>query len=335
MHDRLDGRKESILRVIVDEHVKTAEPVGSNQVVRAAGLTASPATIRNDMASLEQDGYLVQPHVSAGRIPTDKGYRYIVDQIEPNATLNIGHASFLSDFFDHATRELEFLVAESSRVLSELTNCTSVVTTANAMSSVVKHVQLVELTSGTAMGIVVLSSGAVEKEVFDLPDGVEVAEEDYHHASAELTQRWRGSPLGSVDRIETPESTTLATYASSILRERLSVQPEELRVTDSSKVANSFLTVAKVSQILETLEKQVLVVSLIRSVLDRGQNVSIGNENGLETLLDCALVIAPFEIGGERVGSIGIIGPTRMNYPLALAAVRQAGKGIGKVLVEG
>lgn len=328
--------------MVVDEYVKSAEPVGSAHVAQSPELSASPATIRNDMSVLEQEGYLTQPHVSAGRIPTDKGYRYYVDRIAAGKHLDQVSSHLVRDFFERTTGEIEELLHETSKVLSILTNCTSVVTTPPPKTAVIRHVQLISLTSALGMVVLVVANGAIVKELFELPsdfgDSEEEEEQLFTHASNLLTRELKGRQLDdAVSLVDSgnPEVDRLARRGLDTVLRMVAISDDELFVNEASKVANSFVAVEQVSKILETLEQQILVVSLMKSIVERGQLVSIGNENGVESLADCALVIAPYEFEGRRVGSIGVIGPTRMNYPLALAAVQQVSRGIGKHLVEG
>jgi heat-inducible transcriptional repressor len=335
--ERLDARKTAILKAVVDEYVKLAEPIGSSQIAATGEVQASTATIRHEMASLEQEGYLSQPHVSAGRVPTDRGYRYYVDNISSPNPLGSSQFSQLQGFFDHVKGELEDLLQDTSRLLSSLTNFTSVVTAPPPNTVVVKHVQVVSISSTFAMVIVVGSDGSLEKEVFEVPEGLVDLDLRLVELSNYLSSEMRGKTVGEIDScvLENHNLEPVLSLTKDALRKISDSATEELFVNDAHKVASAFLAADKVEKILETLEQQILVVSLMKSMLIKGQSVSIGNEIGVPSLSECALVIAPYEIDGRRVGSIGVIGPTRMNYPLALAAVEQVSKGIGRHLVEG
>jgi heat-inducible transcriptional repressor len=338
--DELEQRKASILRVVIDEYVRTAEPVGSQYVASSGDVSASAATIRNDMAVLEHEGYLTQPHVSAGRIPTDKGYRYFVDKFQGSESLDSQASLLLRDFFDHTRGEIEQLLHETSKLLSTLTNYTSVLTAATTRVREIRHIQLVQLTPSLAMTVVVDATGVIKKNLFDTsePELKDVHEESFERASNVLTRAFRASrDPDPQDFASTGDAVAdrLAVLGAQSVMDTVDSDDEELVINEASKVANSFLAVEQVGRVLETLEQQILVVSLMKSIVDRGQTVSIGEENGLESLIDCALVIAPYEFEGRRVGSIGVIGPTRMNYPLAIAAVQQVSQGLGSKRAEG
>ncbi len=337
MVERLDSRKTAVLKAVIDQYVRMAEPVGSSHVAATGEIQASTATIRHEMAALEQEGYLTQPHVSAGRVPTDRGYRYYVDNISSPNPLGSEHFFQLQSFFDHVKGELEDLLQDTSRLLSSLTNFTSVVTTPPAQSVVIKHVQVVGISASLGMVIVVGSDGSLEKEIFEITEDARDLDLRSVEISNYISSELRGKTLGEIDDVplDNPALEPLLSTVKNAIRTLGEGTTEELYVNDVYKVASAFLAADKVGKILETLEQQILVVSLMKSMLVKGQSVSIGNEIGVPSLSECALVIAPYELDGRRVGSIGVIGPTRMNYPLALAAVEQVSKRIGRHLVEG
>src|SRR5688500_14020664 len=159
----LDERKAAILRAVVEEYIDTAQPVGSAHVVRSSAVQVSSATVRNDMAALEQEGYLRQPHTSAGRIPTEKGYRFSVDNLGPSPVLKRNDAVQVRSFFEQAHGELEQMLQDTSRLLGDLTTYAGVVVGPTAGDTSIRSVQVVGLTGTTAILVVVLSNGVVEK----------------------------------------------------------------------------------------------------------------------------------------------------------------------------
>jgi len=166
----LDDRKAAILRVVVEEYIQTAQPVGSTHVARSGVMAVSPATVRNEMAVLEHDGYLVQPHTSAGRIPTDKGYRFFVDHLTPK--LPVPQRQRVQEFFARAHGEIEQMLHDTSRLLSNLTDYAAVIVAPALEGAVVRSVQLVGLTPRVVLGVAVLSNGSVEKRTLELPHDV-------------------------------------------------------------------------------------------------------------------------------------------------------------------
>src|SRR5437660_4067495 len=168
----LDERKAAILRAVVEEYIETAQPVGSGHVARVPGLAVSSATVRNEMGVLEREGYLVQPHTSAGRIPTDKGYRFFVDSLTAPGPLDAARNQQVREFFARAHGEIEQMLHDTSRLLSNLTDYAAVIVAPALEGAVVRSVQLVELTPRVVLGVAVLSNGSVEKRTLELPHDV-------------------------------------------------------------------------------------------------------------------------------------------------------------------
>jgi heat-inducible transcriptional repressor len=331
----LDERKAAILRAVVEEYIATAQPVGSGHI--APAVNVSSATVRNDMAALEHEGYLRQPHTSAGRVPTDKGYRYFVDTLRGPGQLGTAQVQQVRSFFAKAHGELEQMLHDTSRLLSDLTEHTAVVIGRPPHEAAsIRSVQLVGLGGGVALVLLVLSSGAIEKRTIDV--GPDVTDDRLAAATAHLTRHLMGSASTEVpptvpstgDQI-TDALTTTAVAALEGLHET----DEQMFVGGASRMALAFDAVETVREVLGILEQQYVVVTVLRDVLDRGLQVAIGVETGLETLAECSLVVAPYEIEGEEAGTIGVLGPTRMNYPQALAAVAVVSKRLSHHLTEG
>lgn len=330
----LDERKASILRAVVEEYIQTAQPVGSGHVTAAPGVSVSSATVRNEMAALEADGFLAQPHTSAGRIPTEKGYRYFVDALtEPS--LDRTSAQQVRAFFDHAHAGIEQMLADTTRLLTGLTDYAAVVVGPGPDVAVVRSVQVVGLAPRVALFVAVLGNGAVEKRTVTLDrdaDDVLLAE-----VAARLSEALVGGPLDAGITLEATGRADLDAVAASVLAGL--TEPvdggEQVFVHGSSRMAAAFDAVETVRSVLTILEQQLVVVSLLRDVVDRGLHVAIGTETGMQPLADCALVVAPYTVDGEQVGTVGVLGPTRMNYPQALAAVAVVGQRLGHRLSEG
>jgi heat-inducible transcriptional repressor len=330
----LDERKTAILRAVVQEYIATAQPVGSSHIADAPGVRVSSATVRNEMAVLEQEGYLIQPHTSAGRIPTDKGYRFFVDAIGGEAALDHAATTEVSQFFDGAHGRLEELLHRTADLLARVTSHAAVVVGPTTDQGVVRSAQVVGLSGRAAMVVVVMSSGAVETETFELPDPAT----DLHlnTASATLARTLVGTHLdGSISVAGTGDATVDAVcqLALGALRRTDAVEP--VFVGGASAMAQSFDTVDTVRDVLRTLEQQYVVVSLVRDILGRGLSVAIGAEHGVQPLAVCSVVVAPVVVDGEHLGSVGVLGPTRMDYPQALATVDVVSGQLGRRLEEG
>src|SRR5438874_4910114 len=193
MPNKLTDRRQRLLRFIIDEYVSTAQPVGSNALVEKYGLPVSAATIRNEMAALEDEGYITQPHTSAGRVPTDRGYRYYVDQLAGAAQLAAPERRRIADFFTSATMAMDELLSETSQLLARVTAHAAVVVGPESQAVVVRAAHLVQLQPRVLLTVVVLSNGSVEKEVVHLDD--DVSEDDVAVASSRLSHHLDGRCL--------------------------------------------------------------------------------------------------------------------------------------------
>lgn len=338
--DQLDDRKSQILRAIVEEYITSAHPVGSRTVVDRQGLNISAATVRNEMGALERDGYIAQPHTSAGRIPTDRGYRFFVDNFAPIAALPNPQRREVADFFGTASRAMDDLLHETSQLLSRLTHHAAVVVGPQHEEARIRVVQLVLLSPRVVLVVVVLGNGVVEKETLQFEGDVDGPQLDA--ASASLNQHCPGQVLTSLSLPSgstgtEPGSTSpsissgvgptafeIATRACAALRVVPGTGPEPLFVGGASQLAaegEAFQSPASVARVLGLLEQQVVVVAVMRELLGPGLTVTIGSEHSRDDLRDCSLVLAPYVIEGAPAGTVGVLGPTRMDYRQAQAAV--------------
>ncbi len=332
----LDERKAAILRAVVEEYIDTAQPVGSAHVVRSSGVQVSSATVRNDMATLEQEGYLRQPHTSAGRIPTEKGYRFFVDNLGQPASLRRDDAVQVRSFFEQAHGELEQMLQDTSRLLGDLTTYAGVVVGPGPSEATVRSVHVVGITATNALVVAVLSNGAVEKHTIELAEPV--GEERLGAATAHLAAHLTGLARSVLPTIPlTGDVVTDAVCAQAVgsLHHDDDDEADHVFVGGTSQVARAFDAIETVREVLGVLEQQYVVVTLLRDVLDRGLQVAIGTETGMAPLAECALIVAPYQVEGELAGTIGVLGPSRMDYPQAMAAVAVVSRRLSERLTEG
>jgi heat-inducible transcriptional repressor len=329
----LDERKAAILKAVVTEYIETAQPVGSAHVVRDAAIDVSAATVRADMATLEREGYLTHPHTSAGRIPTDKGYRFFVDKLLGPQQLGEGGERQVQHFFDETHGEIERLLRDTSLLLSELTDYAAVVVAPDHETLTVCSALLARLAPRTGLLVVVHSNGAVDKHTVDLPE--DVPDAVVEAAGQRLNAALVGKPLSPAEvpaRSGDPVVDDLLTRCRTALSAPSKAENEGVYVGGASRMAAAFDAVETVRAVLSTLEKTFVVVTLLKDALSNEQHVSIGGEHGIGSLVECSVVVAPYEIDREVVGTIGVLGPTRMNYPQALAAVAVVGSRLGREL---
>lgn len=353
----LDDRKADILRAVVQEYIQTAQPVGSSHAARLTEVSVSSATVRNEMAALEREGYLDQPHTSAGRIPTEKGYRFFVDQLTAPGTLQPAQREQVRDFFARASGELEQVLESTSRLLSGLTDQVALVVSPPAQpGATIRSVQVVGLNPHLALLVVVLSNGSVEKRMLELPGG---EDEQLAAAGARLSSILVGRPLadlagapgtpgaglagtsptvGSTGHLPTGNDGVDAVVSAALAALTGGAgghDPDHVFVGGTSRTAAAFDAMETVRSVLGTLEQHYVVVTLLRDVLDRGLSVAIGTEHGLEPLAECSVVVASYGPDGRSAGTIGVLGPTRMDYSRALAAVTTVSRQLSRTLEDG
>ena len=333
----MDERKAAILKALIEEYVETGQPVGSNTVARGAGLNVSSATVRNEMAILEREGYVTHPHTSAGRVPTDKGYRQFVDSLSRQRELHPGARQEVTSFFATAHHALEDMLHETSHLLSRITAHAAVVVGPQPDAARVRSVQLVKLHETSLLVVAVLSNGHVERQFIELAS--EVDESRIGAATAVLDTQLRDAPFADLPVLRAtgdPATDQLVTQARDALEAKASIQGNEpVYVGGASRIAadlEAFTAGETVGRLLEVLEHQYLVVTLVRDLIDQGVTVRIGSENRLEDLRECSIVLARFDVEGRPGGSVGVLGPTRMNYPQAMAAVAAVSRRLGEHL---
>jgi heat-inducible transcriptional repressor len=316
----LDVRKATILEAVVVEHIDTAQPVGSSSVAQSADLAVSPATVRTEMVALEREGYLAQPHTSAGRVPTDLGYRYFVDHLEAGI-LGPAQQKQIREFFAHVRGEVEDVLEQTSILLSHLTNYTSVVVGSGHSHASVLSVQLVNLDARHHLLVTVFSDGNVTKH--SVLATFEASHVDVSEASRQLNALLIGTTLETKVQVPSRNDAVarLIREAVAVLHaETPTLEGDQVYIGGSSRVAEVFEGVETVRKVLGILEEELLVVSLVEDILDKGVSVAIGSEHGYEPLSSCAVIVAPVSLEGETIGAVGLLGPTRMKYREVMAA---------------
>ena len=328
-----DDRKAAILYAVVEEYIQTARPVGSTCVSRAPGVEVSSATVRSEMAVLEEQQYLVQPHTSAGRVPTAKAYRFFVDLWRGRTPmLEPADRRQVNEFFAVDHGEFETILADTTGLLSSLTDWTAVVVGPSPAAATVRSAQLIDLASRTVLVVAVMSNGVVEKRALDMP--TEFSPAVVAEASQRLARQVVGRTLAEVeDGDEGEGEDPLLAAALRALREARA--RHEVFVGGTAKLAAAFDGVEQLGDVLRLLEQQVVMVTVMRTVLDRGNRVAIGEETGVPSLSECSLVLAPYSVEGTDGGTICVLGPTRMDYPQALSAVAAVSLRLGTALSEG
>lgn len=340
-----EDRRLAVLRAIVEDYVHTEEPVGSKALVERHGLGVSPATVRNDMAVLEEEGYITQPHTSAGRVPTDKGYRLFVDRLTTVKPLSAAEKRAISSFLDGAV-DLDDVVSRSVRLLSQLTRQVAVVQYPTLSSSTVRHVELVALAPERLLVVLILSTGRVEQRLVELSSPL--PEEEL----AALRSRVLHAAVG--ERIADAVSALRATAGDpgpgatgdpgptgavvEALVEAMSDHRSDQRVAvggaaNLARYGDSFDSAVR--PLLEALEEHVVLLKLLGEAGSGGTvTVRIGAEGPYEQLSSTSVVSTGYGPEDQSLATLGIVGPTRMDYPGTMAAVRAVARYVTRILDE-
>src|SRR3954468_24835821 len=336
----LDERKLEVLRAIVQDYVATQEPVGSKALVERHQLGVSPATVRNDMAVLEEEGYIRQPHTSAGRVPTDRGYRLFVDRLSQVKPLSPAERRAIERFLVGAV-DLDDVVHRSVRLLAQLTRQVAIVQYPSLSRSRVRHCELVPLSTTRLMLVMITDTGRVEQRLAELPLPTDA--DDVADLRRRINERLAGKALtetpSQVEALldEVPPALAPAmTALSTVLLETLVERGEErIALAGTANLARGLLDFqGTLRPILEALEEEVVLLKLFGVTEPSMTRVLIGDENEIEDLRSTSVVSTGYGPGTIVVGGMGVLGPTRMDYPGNIATVRAVARYVGDLLAQ-
>lgn len=331
-----NSRREKILKLVVEQFIKTAEPVGSHTLIDEYSLPYSSATIRNEMQSLEEEGFLEKPHTSSGRIPSAKGYRYYVEYLREHS-LDSKVKYQLQSLFDNRSIHLEEVIKQSCEILSQMTNLTSIVLGPDANNEHLNKIQLIPISNNSAVAVFITDTGYVEHRTFTMPEDVNLI--DVESCVDILNDRLTGTPISQVvekvqlikpilaDRIEKHE-VIFKTFLEAFLKfsaERVAVFGKENMYDQPEFTAD----LNRLKKMVSLLEKD----DIWRNLSNRdGVVVKIGNENLIGELQNATIVTSSFSLDGEDKGTIALIGPTRMDYDKVLEAMEFVSQNIAKLI---
>ena len=335
MAEQLDGRKLTILNAVIRTYLETGEPVGSRTISKFSDLKLSSATIRNEMSDLEEMGYLIQPHTSAGRIPTDKGYRFYVDQLVQEKSQKV---SAMNSLMIARTNRMEEILKKVVRLLANNTNYTTMITSPSTRQNKVKFIQLSRLNDHQLLNVVVIDGNIVKNHILDLKQSI--TEEQVLKLNLLLNTRLNGLTMAEINlglisnmKEEAGEYGDIISEVLDTIAEVIRAETDEDMEVYTSGANNIFrypelADSERASRLISTLEEKDGLIDLAKlaeegSDEETGIQVYIGEENAVEAMKDCSVITASYDLGDGMQGTIGIIGPKRMDYEKAMESLKQ------------
>lgn len=332
-------RRMEILRAIVEDYVATHEPVGSKVLAARHGLSISPATIRNEMAALEDEGLIIQPHTSAGRIPTDLGYRVFVDRLSTVKPLSAPEKRAIDKFLEGAV-DLDDVVARTVRLLAQVTHQVAIVQYPSLKRSSVRHIEVISLMPTRLMLILIADTGRVEQRILDLAS--EMSEGTLSELRNKLNAQAQGKKLASLPTLleafegnfAQPAQVNVRNVISVILEMAIERNEERVVISGTSNLARHAPDFNEsVHPVLEALEEQVVLLRLLGEAVDE-MKVRIGHEQEDKKLQSTSVITTGYGPTGDAVATLGIIGPTRMDYATSMSAVGAVARYVSRFLQE-
>jgi len=343
----LNERKRKILTTIINEYISSAEPIGSRHIAKHADLGLSSATIRNEMADLEEMGYLEQPHTSAGRIPSDKGYRFYVNELMGGYEATQQDIDLLAAAMTVKIHQFDNVIRQASLLLSKLTNYTAFLMTPEMKHGAIKTIEIIPIDSTKMLIVLVTNEGIMKNKQVKIPKGIST--EYILKVSAILKEKLSGLSLDEIGVKQINEIKTaldangemlfpVLEFISEIIDD---IQKEtEVYLSGVSNIFNfpEYHDIDRAKQFIEFLDDKSSITKAVTDDTDDDNNreiqIKIGKENDLDIMQNSSLVTANYKMGGRTVGKIGIIGPTRMNYSKVIANINQISKYLEKLLDE-
>ncbi|WP_141604286.1 heat-inducible transcriptional repressor HrcA [Terrilactibacillus laevilacticus] len=318
----LTERQLFLLQVLVDDYILSAEPIGSRSISKRGDIHLSPATIRNELADLEEMGFLEKTHLSSGRIPSEKGYRFYVDHLLSPILLSDDEMRNIRKAYTERYYEAEKLIETTAQILSDFTSCTAIVLGPELLDTKLKHIQMIRLSDNRAVLIIVTDTGHVENRVVVLPD--EVNGSEIERMVNILNERLIGVPLYQLKvRLQQEIHVVLNEHIQHYERMMVEIEhaltlnvPDQIYYGGKNNILSQpeFRDINKVIPLLNVLEKKDIIHGLLRSPKS-GIQIKIGKENKLVAIEDCSVITTTYSVDSEHVGTVAVIGPKRMAYP--------------------
>lgn len=335
----LDERKQRILQAVIQDYISSAEPVGSRTLARKYDLGVSPATIRNEMADLEMLGYLEHIHTSSGRVPSSKGYRLYVDSLLPVQPMTDAEKAMIDKWYKAKVQQLDQVFQETARLISKLTRNVSLVLAPQISKAAFRCMQFLPLDDHRVIAVLMTDAGFVENRIMEMPAGSSF--EDFQRMAKVINGCLAGHTLGAIQngslkRIEAEIGDDgLYESAMTLIDKALDSQRRErlyLGGTTEMMEQPEFHNVDKVKELLIMLEKDQLMKDILKAHLGDGLTVTIGQENEYSGIKDCSIITATYHLDGELLGSMAVLGPTRMEYGRTMSLLNYMNNNLTEVI---
>lgn len=335
----LDDRKKRILQAVVQDYISSAEPVGSRTLARKYDLGVSSATIRNEMADLEMLGYLEHIHTSSGRIPSSKGYRLYVDSLLPVKPVSEDEKAVINKWYYNKVQQVDQVFQETAKIISRLTKNVSLVLAPQLSQAAFRCMQFLPLDDHRVIAVLMTDAGFVENRIMEMPSGA--AFEDFQRMAAVINECLAGHTLGAIQKSSLKQiegeigDSGLYESALQLINKALDSQKKErlyLGGTAEMLEQPEYHDVDKVKELLVMLEKDQLMKDILKAHLGDGLTVSIGQENDYSGIKDCSIITATYHLDGELLGSMAVLGPTRMEYGKTMSLLNYMNQNLTEVI---
>ena len=339
MSDELDARKQRVLRAVIDDYIESAEPVGSRTLARKYDLGVSPATIRNEMADLEMLGYLEQLHTSSGRIPSSKGYRFYVDGLIPPKPVSDEEKERIDKWYRARVRRIEEVFQETARIISQVTKNVSLVLAPQMTQAQFRCLKFLPLDDRRVVTVLMTDAGFIENKILEMPSGATF--EDFQRMAKVINMRLEGHTLRTIEQHSLTEirdeirDESLYEAALEIIHRALdSSRRERLYLGGTTQMLEQpeFHDVEKVKDTLLMLEEEELMKDILHAHMGDGLEVTIGQENEDKHFKDSSIITATYHLDGELLGTIAVLGPTRMEYAKAMSLLEYMNQNLTDVI---
>ena len=327
----LEDRKKRVLQAIVEVYIQTAEPVSSNAIMNFEGLECSSATIRNEMAELEKMGYLEKPHTSAGRVPSAKGYRFYVDELLEEDKISLEEIKYISEKLETKVNEMEEITQIASSTISEITHYTTVTIGPSSDVQKIENIKFVSLSNRMIMGVILTDSGLVKETIIKFDE--DITENQVQTLSYMFNNKLKGEPITKIDKPLEKYLVDEMRYSVNLIKPIIEqmkkvIEEESIHLEGANKLFElpEFNSLEVAKKFVNILDEKELMADMLSTGLAKDINVYIGEENDQEELKDFSIVTFKHRIGNKDLGTIGIIGPKRMDYAKVISVMKYISK---------